>query len=80
MNTFLPGTYQYTYPTFIDTPQLITVHYLTPDQQKAFVSYPKHPNCKAPQFVPIEWFNGVIMRPIKQKSAQKGQLTFVSNY
>ena len=69
----MAGTYLYHYPTFIDTPQLLTIHYLTPDQQKAFVSYPNHPNFKAPQFVPVEWFNSVIMQPIKKKVAKKRQ-------
>ncbi|WP_420147765.1 hypothetical protein [Spirosoma sp.] len=66
----LPGTYQYTYPTFIDTPQLITIHYLTPDQQKAFVSFPKHPNFKAPQFVLVKWFKSVILQPIQKRKAK----------
>jgi hypothetical protein len=53
------GLYQYTYPTFVDTPQQIYVHFLTPDQQKAFVSFPNHPNYRAAQFIPLSWFDSV---------------------
>ncbi|WP_461117093.1 hypothetical protein [Spirosoma jeollabukense] len=55
----LPGMYQYTYPTFADTPQTICVHFLTPDRQQAFVSYPRHRNHKAAQLVDAGWFNSV---------------------
>ncbi|SFE89472.1 hypothetical protein [Spirosoma endophyticum] len=55
----LPGLYQYTYPTFADTPQTVCVHFLTPDQQHAFVSYPHHPNHKAAQLIDVSWFNSV---------------------
>ncbi|SFD91896.1 hypothetical protein [Spirosoma endophyticum] len=55
----LPGIYQYSYPTFVDTPQQICVHFITPDQQKAFVSYPRHPNRKAAQLIDISWFKSV---------------------
>ena len=55
----LPGIYQYTYPTFADTPQKICVHFLTPDKQQAFVSYPYHRNHKAPQLIDMGWFNSV---------------------
>ena len=55
----LPGIYQYTYPTFIDTPQQICLHFITPDQQKAFVSYPHHRNQKAAQLIDIRWFKSV---------------------
>ena len=57
----LPGIYQYTYPTFVDTPQYISVHFLTPDGQQAFVSYPRHPNRKAAQLIPLSWFESVVM-------------------
>jgi hypothetical protein len=62
MNTYstcpTPGVYQYTYPTFVDTPQLICVHFVTPDQQQAFVSYPNH---QAAKLLSISWFNSVQM-------------------
>ena len=54
-----PGIYLYSYPTFTDTPQHICVHFLTPDNQNAFVSYPKHPNHKASQLIPVRWFDSV---------------------
>lgn len=57
----LLGIYQYTYPTFVDTPQYICVHFLTLDGQQAFVSYPRHPNRKAAQLIPVSWFKSVIM-------------------
>jgi hypothetical protein len=57
----LPGCYQYTYPTFVDTPQYICVHFFTSDGQKAFVSYPHHPNRKAAQLIPVSWFQSVVM-------------------
>lgn len=53
------GFYQYSYPNFIDTPQQICIHFLTLDQQKAFVTYPNHPNRKAAQLVDINWFKSV---------------------
>ncbi len=56
-----PGRYQYTYPSFVDRPQYITVHFLTPDGQQAFVSYPKHPNHKAAQLIPVRWFASVVL-------------------
>ena len=56
-----PGTYQYTYPTFVDRPQLICVHFLTPDHQQAFVSYPNNLNRKAAQLIDISWFNSVVL-------------------
>ena len=55
------GLYQYSYPTFVDTPQRICVHFFTPDKQKAFVSYPQHPNHKAAQLIPVSWFRSVVM-------------------
>lgn len=55
----LPGIYQYTYPTFADTPQKICVHVLTPDRQQALVSYPYHRNHKAPQLIDVGWFSSV---------------------
>ena len=67
----LPGNYQYHYPTFVDSPQFITIHFLTPDQQRAFVSYPNHPNFKAPQIIPLEWFKSVILKSLDQTSTKK---------
>lgn len=65
MNTLstapLPGFYQYTYPTFVDTPQYICVHFLTPDGQKVFVSYPYNRACKAAQLIAISWFESVVL-------------------
>ena len=52
----LPGIYQYTYSTFVDRPQQICIHFLTPNQQQAFVSYPGQRNRKAAQLVDINWF------------------------
>ena len=57
----LPGLYQYSYPTFVDTPQQICIHFLTPDRQKAFVSYPHHRNHKAAQLINVSWFDSVDM-------------------
>ncbi|WP_143100694.1 hypothetical protein [Spirosoma endophyticum] len=51
--------YQYTYPTFTDAPQQICIHFLTPDQKEAFLSYPNHPKPKAAQLVDIRWFESV---------------------
>jgi hypothetical protein len=65
MNTYLtspqPGFYQYTYPTFIDTPQHISVHFLTPDGQQAFVSYPLYRGNKLARLIPVSWFQSVIL-------------------
>jgi hypothetical protein len=58
------GLYQYSYPTFIDKPQWLYVHALSPDQQKAFVSYPFYPYKKEAQVVPISWFETVTMVPV----------------
>ena len=59
-STYLvPGLYQYSYPTFVDTPQQICVHFLTPDRRSAFVSYPHHPNRKAAQLISLSWFQSV---------------------
>ena len=63
----LPGFYQYTYPTFVDTPQHICVHFLTLDGQQAFVSYPYHRGRKAAQLIPVSWFRSVVL------SRQEGQ-------
>ena len=57
----LPGFYQYTYPTFVDTPQHICVHFLTPDGQQAFVSYPYNRCCKAARLMPVSWFRSVTL-------------------
>ena len=54
-----PGTYEYTYPTFVDAPQRICVHFLTPDRRQAFVSYPNARSRKAAQLIDISWFNSV---------------------
>ena len=56
-----PGFYQYTYPTFVDTAQYICVHFLTPDGQQAFVSYPHDRARKAAQLVAISWFQSVTL-------------------
>lgn len=53
-----PGVYQYSYSTFVDVPQYISVHFLTPDHQLAFVSYP-HRHYKAAQLIPVSWFKSV---------------------
>ena len=57
----LVGFYQYTYPTFVDTPQHICVHFLTPDGQQAFVSYPHPQSQKAARLIPLSWFESVIL-------------------
>jgi hypothetical protein len=65
MTAMLPtGLYQYTYPTFTDKPQWVYVHFLTPDQQLAFVTYPFHPYPKTAQFVPVSWFDTVCLAPL----------------
>lgn len=61
----LPGFYQYTYPTFVDTPQHICVHFLTLDGQQAFVSYPYHPSRKAARLIPVSWFRSVVLLPLE---------------
>ncbi|AUD04124.1 hypothetical protein [Spirosoma pollinicola] len=58
-----PGFYQYTYPTFVDAPQPICVHFLTPDGQQAFVSYPSDRSCKVAQLIPVSWFQSVTLSP-----------------
>lgn len=70
-----PGFYQYTYPTFVDTPQHICVHFLTPDGQQAFVSYPHHPSRKAAQLIPVRWFQSVSML---QLEGQHQLMDFIS--
>lgn len=55
----LPGLYQYVYPTFADIPQQICIHFLTPDRQKAYVSYPHHRNHKPAQLIDVSWFDSV---------------------
>ncbi|GAB4025463.1 hypothetical protein [Spirosoma koreense] len=62
--TPLPGFYQYTYPTFADRPQQLCIHFLTPDGQSAFVTYPRHPNYKAAQLVPISWFQSIVLEKL----------------
>ncbi|AKD56200.1 hypothetical protein [Spirosoma radiotolerans] len=62
-----PGLYEFTYPTFVDTPQQICVHFLTPDGQQAFVSYPRHSNRKAAQMIPVSWFETVVMTPLGEQ-------------
>ncbi|SFD43813.1 hypothetical protein [Spirosoma endophyticum] len=81
------GLYQYTYPTFVDIPQQLYIHFITPDQQKAFVSYPNHPNHKAAQFVTLEWFDSVCLIPLDAqpsifhfpKLTFPGALAFIDN-
>ncbi|ADB42983.1 hypothetical protein Slin_7040 (plasmid) [Spirosoma linguale DSM 74] len=55
----LVGCYQYTYPTFVDTPQHICVHFVTEDGQQAFVSYPQHQSQQAARLIPLSWFESV---------------------
>ncbi|WP_461131948.1 hypothetical protein [Spirosoma aerophilum] len=57
----LVGYYRYTYPTFVDTPQHICVHFVTADGQQAFVSYPHYKGQKAAQLIPVSWFESVIL-------------------
>ncbi|RZK32488.1 MAG: hypothetical protein EOO61_16855 [Hymenobacter sp.] len=64
-----PGRYQYSYPTFVDSPQFIDIHFITPDGQQAFVSYPQHPNRRAPQLVSTGWFNSVLMDQLEGQVA-----------
>jgi hypothetical protein len=63
----LVGFYQYTHPTFVDTPQHICVHFLTPDGQQAFVSYPHHRIKKAARLIPLSWFESVLLVPLAGK-------------
>lgn len=63
----LVGFYQYTYTTFVDTPQHICVHFLTPDGQQAFVSYPHHRSQKAARLIPVSWFQSVILVQLEGK-------------
>ena len=67
-----PGRYQYSYPTFVDNPQFIDIHFITSDGQQAFVSYPQHPNHRVPQLVSTGWFNSVIMHQLD------GQVTLMA--
>ncbi|GAB2547747.1 hypothetical protein [Spirosoma aerophilum] len=65
MTTISPASfYQYTYPTFTDKPQWVYVHFLTPDGQLAFVTFPFHPCAKAAQLVPLSWFDTVRLVPL----------------
>ncbi|GAB4024492.1 hypothetical protein [Spirosoma koreense] len=62
----LPGTYMYVYPTFSDSPQRICIHAFDADKAYAFVSYPGHPNHKAPQALKVSWFKTVILQQVKE--------------
>ncbi|GAB2547782.1 hypothetical protein [Spirosoma aerophilum] len=53
------GYFEYSYPTFDDKPQQIHVHFITPDQQRAFVTFPRHRFSKTAQFIPVSWFDTV---------------------
>lgn len=56
-----PGVYQYSYPTFVDKPQHICIHFITPDEQFAFVTYPNQKYLKLGQLIPLSWFDSVNM-------------------
>jgi hypothetical protein len=58
------GLYQFTYPTFTDKAQWVYVHFITPDQQHAFVTYPHHPFQKSAAFVSVSWFETITMIPM----------------
>ncbi|GAB4024660.1 hypothetical protein [Spirosoma koreense] len=60
----VPGFYQYTYPTFADTPQQLCIHFLTPDKQWAFVSYPNHPQYRAAELVSLSWFRSIRLQKL----------------
>jgi hypothetical protein len=53
------GYFEYSYPTFDDKPQHIHVHFITPDQQQAFVTFPRHRFSKTAQLIPVSWFDTV---------------------
>jgi hypothetical protein len=72
-----PGRYLYSYPTFADVPQLIDVHFLTPDGQQAFVSYPNHPNHRAAQLIPVSWFGSVTLQ---QLEGQAMLMSFIETF
>lgn len=55
------GLYLFTYPTFAEKAQWIYVHFITPDQQHAFVTYPHHRYQKAGQLISVSWFDTVSM-------------------
>ncbi|GAB2551809.1 hypothetical protein [Spirosoma aerophilum] len=59
-----PGLYLYTYPTFVAKAQWVYVHFITSDQQSAFVTYPHHPYQKAAQLVSLNWFESINMIPM----------------
>jgi hypothetical protein len=60
-----PGLYLFTYPSFVAKAQWVYVHFITPDQQSAFVTYPHHPFRKAAQFVAVNWFETISMLPME---------------
>jgi hypothetical protein len=66
-STSLVGFYQYTYPTFVDKPQYICVHFLTEDGQEAFVSYPNNRSRKAGRLIPVSWFQSVTLLQLDGK-------------
>ena len=61
-----PGVYQYSYTTFTDVPKHLCIHFLTPDRQQAFVSYPHRPY-KTARLIPVNWFNSVETVQLKGK-------------
>lgn len=70
-----PGLYLYTYPTFVAKAQWVYVHFITPDQQSAFVTYPHHPFQKAGQFVSVNWFETINMIHMEGNSSLMDFLT-----
>lgn len=60
-----PGRYRYVYPTFVDAPRFIDIHFITPDGKQAFVSYPNHPNHRAAQLIQVSWFGSVTMHRLE---------------
>lgn len=62
------GLFEYAYPTFDDKPQHIYVHFITPDQEQAFVTFPHHPFKKAAQLIPVSWFETVRMVQLEGQS------------
>ncbi|UFH54605.1 hypothetical protein [Spirosoma sp. KNUC1025] len=74
LNLPLPGTYIYSYPTFLDSPQRICIHGFTPDSTYAFVSYPNHPNRKPPQAIKVSWFKTVTLKKLNDWSVISKQL------
>lgn len=64
MTTPQTGLFQFTYPTFADQAQWIYVHFITADEQNAFVTYPNHRFPKAAQLLDVRWFDTVDLVPM----------------